>query len=270
MLGFVEFADKECTDAPSLPGFGAELEQEWDANERTKAIVYTAAVGALRALGIERGDMVMMHASVRGPSGVMGGPNMIIQGGAGRATPDGTLMMYAGWNDIPDFVGELFTSERQRYYDEHPPLRSGNRAGQARHSILAEFFRTWPGAHRSLNAEASMAAVGAQAEWLTRDHPSDYGYGPGSPLAKLVESGGKVLMLGARRSTRSRCCTTPRTAPICAIRRSCAIRIRYCATAKGVDRRRGFRHRRSARRLQLRGDRAGLSGSGQWAAGEGR
>ena len=42
-----------------------------------------------------------------------------------------------------------------------------------------------------------MAAVGAQAEWLTRDHPSDYGYGPGSPLAKLVESGGKVLMLGA-------------------------------------------------------------------------
>ena len=31
----------------------------------------------------------------------------------------------------------------------------------------------------------------------SRDHPSDYGYGPGSPLAKLVESGGKVLMLGA-------------------------------------------------------------------------
>ena len=121
-------------------------------------------------------------------------------------------MMYAGWNDIPDFVGELSPSERQRYYDEHPPFDPATARAVRDHSILAEFFRTWPGAHRSLNAEASMAAVGAQAEWLTRDHPSDYGYGP-SPLAKLVESGGKVLMLGAP-PTRSRCCTTPRTAPI--------------------------------------------------------
>ena len=64
-------------------------------------------------------------------------------------------------------------------------------------TVLRPPFRTCRGAHRSLNAEASMAAVGAQAEWFTRDHPSDYGYGPGSPLAKLVESGGKVLMLGA-------------------------------------------------------------------------
>src|SRR5690606_27934573 len=34
-------------------------------------------------------------------------------------------------------------------------------------------------------------------DWLTKDHPLDYGYGPGSPLAKLVEADGKVLMIGA-------------------------------------------------------------------------
>ncbi len=39
--------------------------------------------------------------------------------------------------------------------------------------------------------------MGAQAEWFTADHPIDYGYGEGSPLAKLVEVGGKVLMVGA-------------------------------------------------------------------------
>ena len=32
---------------------------------------------------------------------------------------------------------------------------------------------------------------------MTADHPLDYGYGPGSPLAKLVDAGGKVLMVGA-------------------------------------------------------------------------
>lgn len=42
-----------------------------------------------------------------------------------------------------------------------------------------------------------MVAVGARARELTQDHPRDYGYGAGSPLAKLVASQGKVLMLGA-------------------------------------------------------------------------
>jgi aminoglycoside 3-N-acetyltransferase len=152
---------------------------------------------ALRELGVERGDMVMMHASVKAVGRVMGGPNAIIQAVLDALTPDGTLMMYVGWNDIPDFVGELPTDERQRYYDEHPPFDPATARAVRDHSILAEFFRTWPGAHRSLNAEASVSAVGAKAEWLTRDHPSDYGYGAGSPLAKLAESGGKVLMLGA-------------------------------------------------------------------------
>ncbi len=63
--------------------------------------------------------------------------------------------------------------------------------------ILAEFIRTTPGARRSGNPGASVAAIGARADWLTADHPLDYGYGPGSPLAKLMEAGGKVLMAGA-------------------------------------------------------------------------
>jgi aminoglycoside 3-N-acetyltransferase len=42
-----------------------------------------------------------------------------------------------------------------------------------------------------------MAALGGRAVWLTRDHPLDYGYGPGSPLAKLCGAGGKVLLIGS-------------------------------------------------------------------------
>jgi aminoglycoside 3-N-acetyltransferase len=65
------------------------------------------------------------------------------------------------------------------------------------YGILAEIVRGWPGAQRSLNPEASVAAIGAQAEWITQDHPLNYGYGAGSPLEKLVEARGQVLMLGA-------------------------------------------------------------------------
>jgi aminoglycoside 3-N-acetyltransferase len=42
-----------------------------------------------------------------------------------------------------------------------------------------------------------MSAVGARADWITRDHPMRYGYGPGSPLAKLCEIGGQACLLGA-------------------------------------------------------------------------
>ena len=63
--------------------------------------------------------------------------------------------------------------------------------------MLAEFVRTTPGAKRSGNPGASVAAVGAGADWFTADHPLDYGYGEGSPFSKLVEARGKVLMVGA-------------------------------------------------------------------------
>ena len=32
---------------------------------------------------------------------------------------------------------------------------------------------------------------------VTDDHPLDYGYGPGTPLARLLEADGKVIMIGA-------------------------------------------------------------------------
>jgi aminoglycoside 3-N-acetyltransferase len=63
--------------------------------------------------------------------------------------------------------------------------------------VLAEVIRRWPGAVRSANPGASMAALGARASWLCAEHPLHYGYGPGSPLAKLVEADGQVLLLGS-------------------------------------------------------------------------
>lgn len=58
-------------------------------------------------------------------------------------------------------------------------------------------MRTTPGARRSGNPGASVAAIGAQADFLVADHPLDYGYGEGSPFEKLVALGGKVAMIGA-------------------------------------------------------------------------
>jgi Aminoglycoside 3-N-acetyltransferase len=42
-----------------------------------------------------------------------------------------------------------------------------------------------------------MAAIGPAAGWLTENQPWHHGFGPGSPLARLTEAGGQVLLLGA-------------------------------------------------------------------------
>lgn len=42
-----------------------------------------------------------------------------------------------------------------------------------------------------------MAALGGHAAWFTADHALDYGYGPQSPLGKLVSEKGKTLLVGA-------------------------------------------------------------------------
>lgn len=150
-----------------------------------------------RALGVNAGGIVMLHTSVRAVGDVLGGPNTILQALLDTLTPVGTLMMYAGWENIPDYVEELPAEEHQFYYDNHPPFDPAIARSARGYGVMVEFLRTWPGTRRSLNPEASMVALGAQADELTREHPLDYGYGAGSPLAKLVALWGQVLMLGA-------------------------------------------------------------------------
>jgi aminoglycoside 3-N-acetyltransferase len=167
------------------------------ADDGDRLVTRSQLVDELTALGVASGQIVMVHASVKAIGRIMGGPNVIIQALLDALTPTGALMMYVGWEDIPDFIADLPQAVQQTYYAEHPPFDPLIARAVRDHGILAEIVRGWPGARRSLNPEASVAAIGAQAEEITRDHPLNYGYGVGSPLAKLVEARGQVLMLGA-------------------------------------------------------------------------
>ncbi|HEV2236392.1 MAG TPA: aminoglycoside 3-N-acetyltransferase [Ktedonobacterales bacterium] len=151
----------------------------------------------LAALGLRAGDTVMLHGSMRAIGPVMGGPTTVVASLLELLGLAGTLMMYSGWQDLPDWLGQLEPDAQAAYEREYPPFDPATARAVRDHGILAEVVRTWPGAQRSLNPEASMVAIGAAARDLTRDHPRDYGYGAGSPLARLVERGGRVLLLGA-------------------------------------------------------------------------
>jgi aminoglycoside 3-N-acetyltransferase len=158
---------------------------------------YSQLMRDFRALGVAAGQTLMLHASVKAFGSLMGGPNIIIQALLDIVGSDGTLMMYAGWNDIPDFLDELSPELRALYLAEHPPFDPNLSRSVRDHGILVECLRTWTGSQRSLNPEASMVAVGKQARFLTANHALHYGYGAESPLAKLVALQGHILLLGS-------------------------------------------------------------------------
>lgn len=132
----------------------------------------------LRRLGIAAGDVVMVHASMR----AVGGPARDVVA---------ALLSVVGSEGCVSAYVDFESSDEPMVFDlETSPAAED-------HGVLAEVIRRWPGARRSVNPGASVAAVGGRAEWLTADHPMSYGYGPGSPFAKLVEASGKVLLLGS-------------------------------------------------------------------------
>lgn len=159
-------------------------------------ITKSQLVHDLTRLGVEAGQTVMLHASVRAIGWIVGGPDVVLQALREVLTPEGTLMMYAGWEERLEHLDEWPPETQAAYLAECPPFDLATARANRKWSILTEYLRTTPGAQRSANPCASVVAVGAKARWLTENHPLQYGYGPGSPLAKLCEIGGKVLQIG--------------------------------------------------------------------------
>lgn len=158
-------------------------------------------VRELRALGVHPGDTLMLHAACGALGWLVGGPSIVLAALLELLTPDGTLLMFAGWEDAP-YDLPSWSTERQRAYREEMPTYdpATSPADRREIGILAEYLRTWPGARRSAHP-FSYVAVGRHAAALTASHPLNYRDGAGSPLETLCRLGGRVLQLGAPRNT---------------------------------------------------------------------
>lgn len=137
-------------------------------------------VDDLRSLGLGPHDTLMVHASLRRTGPIDGGAVTLIEA---LDEVVGTSMMTLG-------------AIEQAGRDPQPfdPLTT---PADPDIGVLAEVLRTTPGTVVSPHPEGRFGARGHRAAELVAGQPWHHYYGPGSPLAKLVEAGGSVLRLGA-------------------------------------------------------------------------
>jgi aminoglycoside 3-N-acetyltransferase len=151
----------------------------------------------LAALGVRPGGVLMVHTRMSTIGWVVGGAETVVTALLDVLSPAGTLMAYIGWNDSTGGMTGWPPAWQEAYRSERPPFDAEFSETDRQMGRVAERIRTWPGAKVSGSHFRRMAAIGAAADWLTKDQPWDHGFGPGSPLAKLVEADGQVLLLGA-------------------------------------------------------------------------
>jgi aminoglycoside 3-N-acetyltransferase len=149
------------------------------------------------SLGVNPGDTVMLHASVRAVGEVAGGPDEIHLALKHALTEEGTLLMYAGCPSYVDEVGRgsLSPAEEAEILEKLPPFDPATARCARDHGTLVEFLRTYPGS--KVNAHvARFVAWGRHADDLFSVQPWDDAFGAGSALERFVALDGKILLLG--------------------------------------------------------------------------
>lgn len=151
----------------------------------------------LRRLGVAARDLLMVHASLRAVGPVDGGADGVIDALEAAAGPGGTLLMYVGARDDWGWVNERPETDRPVLLRDAEPFERLATPADPDNGVLAEVFRTRPRTEVSDHPEGRFGASGPLADRLVEDVPWDDYYGPGSPLERFVQAGGRVLRLGA-------------------------------------------------------------------------
>jgi aminoglycoside N3'-acetyltransferase len=151
----------------------------------------------LRSLGVQGGNVLMVHASLKNIGQVVGGARAVVDALCNAVAPSGTLMGYASWDRSPygeTLNGAQLDEEARRNWPPFNPKRAKVYRG---FGLLNQALVDTPGALRSAHPDASMVALGPLARELIEPHRLGQAFGPSSPLERFVKRSGNVLLFGA-------------------------------------------------------------------------
>lgn len=153
----------------------------------------------LRRLGVRPGMVVIVHSSLSAVGWVCGGAVAVVAALEEVLGPSGTLVMPAHssglsepgkWENppVPESWWPVIRENMPAYDPELTPTHSMG--------VIAETFRKHRGVLRSSHPQVSFCAHGPQASRIVDDHSLDFGLGERSPLPRIYDLHGYVLLLG--------------------------------------------------------------------------
>ena len=164
-----------------------------------KPITIDTICQGLTKLGVNRGDILLVHSSLSSLGWVCGSAQSVIIALLNVLGSNGTLVMPAHSGDLSDpaeWENPPVPKEWiQTIYENMPAFEPGKTPSRGM-GCIAELFRTFPNTLRSDHPQLSFAANGRLAAEIVDGHVLTPQLGMNSPLGKMYRLGAKVLLLG--------------------------------------------------------------------------
>lgn len=139
-------------------------------------------INVMRTMGVDRGTVVCIHASMKEFYNFCGTADELINCIIGLIGEEGTLIM-------PAFPAKQLSQQSDYIFNVQ---EDSTGAG-----YLAEAFRKYSGVKRSINVEHSVCAYGKYADYLTKDHQHTHDcWDKDSPWQRMIELDAIVINLG--------------------------------------------------------------------------
>jgi len=158
------------------------------------------------ALGVKPGAIVIMHSSLSKIGWTVGGPVSVIRALMQTLTPEGTLVMPtfssgnsepSKWENppVPERWWDTIRKEMPAFEPDITPTRGMG--------TIVDTFRSWPNVLRSNHPISSFVAWGKHAKFITENHELIGDLGEGSPISRLYELNGQILLVGVNHESNS-------------------------------------------------------------------
>ncbi len=173
--------------------------------DKTETLATVESLQAdFEALGVKKGMVLIVHSSLSAIGWVCGGAVAAIIALQEVLGETGTLVMPTHSTDlsdpsqwenppVPESWWQTIRETMPAYDPDLTPTRSMGK--------IAETFRKQDGVLRSAHPLHSFCARGPQAQGIINDHSLAYGMGENSPLGRIYDLQGSVLLLGVGHSS---------------------------------------------------------------------
>ena len=156
-----------------------------EAKSSGKIITKADLIHAFQAIGIEKGDVLLVHSSLSAIGYVENGPKDVVVALLEAIGADGHLLM-------PNSPNASFQLDYIRQLDLFDVENSPSALG-----AISEWFRKLPNAVRSVHPTEPVSCIGPEANWFVSDHFGQLTpYNSNSPFSKVIQRKGKILYLG--------------------------------------------------------------------------